>query len=107
MARKPVPGGPIWVCVDCLFAHCGWTEEELGYKPDTEPWALWADGSAQGVTMGGACDWETCEERNTRGECECDSMDFSWSPCDGCGSHLGGTRHAFTYWITVEETESA
>jgi len=31
--------------------------------------------------------------------CDCEKRDFSWSPCDGCGSNLGGDRHAFTIWL--------
>jgi hypothetical protein len=29
-------------------------------------------------------------------ECDCETVTFSRSACDGCGSRLAGTRHAFT-----------
>jgi hypothetical protein len=29
----------------------------------------------------------------------CETRDFSWSSCDGCGSDLGGSRHALTLWM--------
>jgi hypothetical protein len=32
------------------------------------------------------------------GECECEQTTFSWSPCDVCGSHLGGAREAVVFW---------
>jgi len=32
-------------------------------------------------------------------ECYCETVDFSWSPCDSCGSDLAGTRHAVTFWL--------
>ena len=34
-------------------------------------------------------------------ECDCETMSFSWSPCDVCGSNLGGERSAVSFW---EET---
>jgi hypothetical protein len=30
---------------------------------------------------------------------DCEIMNFSRSSCDGCGSTLGGERHAFTVWF--------
>lgn len=32
-------------------------------------------------------------------ECYCEKKDFSWSSCEGCGSSLGGERHAMTLFI--------
>lgn len=87
------PGGLIWVCVDCMLAHHGYTPEEIGREYQIEPWALW--DAPIDVTAGGVC---VADEACDRGECECDVMSFSWSDCEGCGSWLGGERHAFTYW---------
>jgi len=28
---------------------------------------------------------------------KCETQDFGRSPCENCGSRLGGSRHAFTY----------
>lgn len=30
------------------------------------------------------------------GDCFCATNEFSWCPCEGCGSRLGGSRHAYT-----------
>lgn len=89
------PSGLIWVCVDCMLTHHGYTEHELGATPDREPWALWA-GEPYEITAGGACNPDNgCAEGCIE---ECEVVTFSWSACDGCGSTLGGERHAFTYW---------
>ena len=32
----------------------------------------------------------------------CEDIDFTWSSCDGCGSTLGGSRHAYTAWLVVD-----
>lgn len=92
-----VPGGLIWVCVDCYLTHHGYDEHELGYKPDSEPWALWTE--VADITSGGACDCPEGEDEDL----ECDHVTFSWIACDGCGSTLGGAREAMTYWIQSED----
>ena len=30
-----------------------------------------------------------------------DDADFAWIPCEGCGSTLGGSRHAAHVWPTT------
>jgi len=37
-------------------------------------------------------------ESDRGGECDCEVNTFSWSPCDVCGSNLGGERHAVSFW---------
>jgi hypothetical protein len=37
-------------------------------------------------------------------ECECDTQSFSWESCDGCGSPLGGERHAVCAWVYPPES---
>ena len=80
----------IEVCTDCTMMHANGEISEPA--PDPLPWALMPDSD---VTMGsfGPCRWE-CPE----GECECDSIGFTWAPCEGCGSTLGGHRELFTVW---------
>lgn len=96
----------LWVCQDCYLTHAGYDEHELGYTPDRAPLSLidqddevcaglpaeehaddcpvWlGDPNGEDVPVDGA-------------ECECEQDSFSWSPCDGCGSPLGGTRDALT-----------
>lgn len=31
-------------------------------------------------------------------DCDCETRDFSWAPCDTCGSILGGSRYAVTFF---------
>lgn len=85
----------IWVCLDCYFAHHGYGDGELGYTPDREPLSLIGDSAR--VFSGMTWDEHECDpvERESNG-CECDEMTFSWHPCQGCGSTLGGSRHALT-----------
>jgi hypothetical protein len=90
----------IWVCSCCMLMHangecCGEIHGE-----HNEPWRLLQDQSK--ITMGMTkeaheCDtrWAAWRER----DCNCEIREFSWSSCDGCGSNLGGERHAFTYWF--------
>jgi hypothetical protein len=95
----PTAQGTMWVCVDCLMAR----ESEPPESPDREPWGL--DPSVD-VTLGllstehdtpcGSFDGPDGDFLG--GECECETHDFSWQPCDGCGSTLGGSRHAYTMW---------
>lgn len=88
----------IWVCVDCIHVHAN---GECAEGADREPLAL-LDG--MDVTMGlmreeHACTDEQGRTAHDRGEeCECETTDFSWTSCDGCGSTLGGERHAMTVW---------
>jgi hypothetical protein len=35
-------------------------------------------------------------------DCECERLTFSWQRCEGCGSTLGGSREALTYWDPKE-----
>jgi hypothetical protein len=36
----------------------------------------------------------------------CEVISFSWSPCDVCGSSLGGERHAVSFWRILEKEQS-
>lgn len=94
MSGTLAPGGIIWVCTDCYFAHHGYDSHELGYEPCCEVWSLWE--APIEITAGGACE---CGGVTDEGyDCECDHDSFSWRSCDGCGCTLGGVRHAMTYW---------
>jgi len=92
MTTEPI--ALIWVCQRCLFddSHGG---------DGIAPWSL----ETGEVTMGmlAAEHADDCPVRITgewpdNYECECERRDFSWRRCDGCGSTLGGERHAFTVW---------
>ena len=90
-------GHAIWVCVDCMFAEA---YDESPENPDREPWALWENNPTE-IAMGllyedHECDDpENCWEKN---DAACERISFTWSACEGCGSSLGGERHAFTWW---------
>ena len=52
-----------------------------------------------------ACAWavmarshDLATEPDRGGECECERQSFTWSPCDVCGSNLGGARDAVVFW---------
>lgn len=77
----------VWVCVDCYFEHHGLLEDDA--EPDREPLCLL---NGVHVAAGGAC------EDSRHEDCDCDRREFSWSPCEGCGSTLGGAREALTIW---------
>lgn len=90
----------IWVCIDCMLMHAN---GETSESPDREPWS--AVGDDVETTMGLLSEEhnEECDVRKTGSwpanyECDCERREFSWSSCDGCGSSLGGERHAFTIW---------
>lgn len=96
----------IWVCQDCMFVHAnGETGNE---SPDREPWEYLFDREPDGssVTMGltreeHECGWQDDEDSECWQECECADTEFSWSQCQGCGSTLGGSRHAFSLWNPI------
>jgi hypothetical protein len=72
---------------------------------DREPWSLW--DAEDEITMGMLWEEHDCdnpEERFRSGEgCDCETRDFDWSSCDGCGSTLGGERFAFTAWTETQQ----
>lgn len=89
----------LWVCEDC-YATANGLDDDIT-APDREPLSL-IGGDAE-VTSGlvqnehdPAC---TVYVLGWMGdECECERRTFSWSPCQGCGSTLGGSREALTVW---------
>jgi hypothetical protein len=90
--------GTIWVCVDCMFIH---ENGETSGEPDREPWCVLEPN--EHVCMGMARDEHAeCDEHD---ECECETQEFSWQSCDGCGSRLGGSRHAFTLYANNNTKE--
>jgi ribosomal protein L37AE/L43A len=84
----------LWVCTDCviLLANGDMPPEPTEYAP----MALLA---GQDVTHG-STEHEGCDNvpKWIGAECDCEVQTFSMSTCDGCGSPLGGERHAVTVW---------
>lgn len=87
--------GTYWVCVDCYFALVG--ADDNDETPDREPLSLFS-GDVDLTPGMLAADHDPDCERETDGDCECEEQTFSWSPCAGCGSILGGIRYAVTAW---------
>jgi hypothetical protein len=87
----------LWVCIDCYYAHHG-IADEIDNTPDCEPLSL--VDPADDLTSGMLAEHHGCgrERGEEIDECECETDSFSRSSCDGCGSHLAGTRHALTLW---------
>jgi hypothetical protein len=87
----------IWVCNECMLLHANGDRYD---EPETDPWALWTDAEAGQIAMGGEHDEDCPNQKDSpvRGEqdCYCELQEFSTSSCEGCGSTLYGSRHAFT-----------
>lgn len=88
----------IWVCLDCEILNAN---GEISEHADKPPLGLLKDGDE----ITGGMLWEEhtddCPNRAVNDyldECGCETDEFSWSPCEGCGSTLGGSRHALTVW---------
>ena len=91
-------GGTIWVCVDCLMADAN---GEMPADPDPtepEPWALWDGLGRTHIVAPGMMREDHYDDCDPDDECGCERQDFSWQHCDGCGSRLGGSREAYTFW---------
>lgn len=86
----------LWVCEDCLLAHEGYDEHELGRSFEREPLNLIPNDVE--ATTGMLQEEHEGEDCGPDVECSCEEVSFSWRSCEGCGSPLGGTRHALTIW---------
>lgn len=99
----------VWLCQCCMIAAvngepcqcCYGVEEHQGC--DEHPAGLLGKLEGEHITPGILFEQhdQACPVHQHGGECYgCETRTFSWSPCDGCGSTLGGERHAFTGWIS-------
>jgi hypothetical protein len=102
----------LWVCYDCMATDVnGEASDDPDSTPDREPWSLWSTEDSSTVYLG-LIDSEHAEDCPRREgdkmylDCSCEEMDFSWSACEGCGSTLGGSRHAFTYFVRQSVQEN-
>lgn len=89
---------PVWVCECCYLAHhypdvecdsCNHSKPLLGaLDPDADysDWTYdWSDPmSAEWIEKWGD-----------------GKREFSWSRCDGCHSHVGGSRYRLAEWEPV------
>ena len=68
------------LCEDCIYTDAnGWDEDQTG-RPLPDPIPL---GLLNGALINPDESEHICEGH------------FSWSPCDGCGCDLGGTRYCY------------
>jgi hypothetical protein len=107
MTINRVPTDTLWVCTDCMLMHCN---GECGELPEGSPVPLCLLAGTD-TTMGMLLEEheeecpnrlagrEACREH----ECDCETRSFSWSSCEGCGSPLGGERHALTAWVAPQD----
>jgi hypothetical protein len=67
-----------WVCVDCLMVIAN--DDATGIEDDDRAEAV------RRAVYGTEGYWVADSTEET-------DLEFSWSPCDCCGSSLGGSRH--------------
>lgn len=96
----------IWVCDCCLFAREGDGDGCDGNGGcEGTPWSSIPDGyhvSCGLFAEEHSCGW-TGEPKDF--DCDCERREFSWSACEGCGSNLGGSRHAYGLWQDEKVSE--
>jgi hypothetical protein len=105
---KSTPQGTLWVCYDCHVANVNdeWPQSFPETLPSLRIWweynrpLPWAIEFDTDVTPGLMAEHHSDYCTETLGEsCECEGIEFSWNGCHGCGSTLGGSRYAYTWWL--------
>lgn len=101
--RREEPTVPQWVCEHCYvhLVNGDCTEPDTctpGSGDEHDPLHLFGD---MRVTPGMLSDQHSCgrEDGQDVEECDCERQEFSRWQCDGCGSHLHGSREAVTGWV--------
>ncbi len=98
------PTVPQWICTHC-FIHLvngDCTDIEMC---DADPGHPLSEFGDMHVTPGIRFSEHSCILGEGDGwgpddhECDCETSTLSWHACEGCGSNLGGERHAVTGWI--------
>lgn len=96
-------GGEGWVCTDCIIviangdAPCHLSDDELSdYLAEIEHRTLGVH-----VVPGLGEDYHNSQGCAMRGECHCETEDYSYSTCDLCGESLPGRRHGVSYLSPV------
>jgi len=96
--------GTIRVCTCCMLTHAN---AECGDDcHDAEPWSVLPMSAGWEAAMGTDEHDAECTEGDREEGCGCESMEFSWSACDGCGTSLGGSRFAFVLWRRIASSAS-
>lgn len=82
------------VCTDCYFAHHGLDEDRGLHEHEGKFYELRADGSYYEVAEPLSRIDDTAHVFDATDSETGEGIDeFSWSSCEGCGSHLGGARY--------------
>lgn len=105
------PTAPQWCCIDCRILEANGDGPAEMSEDDLATWEAGRAaiiGDAQ-ITLGMLAEYHECtdDDGTIADECECERNSFSWSPCDMCGSNLGGERAAFTFWLPGDDDEPA
>lgn len=89
-----------WCCIDCLMILANGEDNPEWTADETEAHHAAMDHYCQGcdVTLGLLASDHDCPY-GTNEECDCAQIDFTWRSCDTCGSQLGGSRDAVTFWV--------
>lgn len=95
--------GTIWVCQCCMLIHANGEccSDDVHGGDSREPLSAIGDGVSVTAGMLWSEHADDCPNRAAESwvaECDCERMTFTWSGCEGCGSTLGGERHALTLW---------
>lgn len=99
-----------WCCTDCLILLANGEAPADLTESEVTAWQEQIDLRNHGynLTLGMLREEHSCTNANGQtagdlgGECDCEVNSFSWSPCDVCGSNLGGERHAVSFWKVTE-----
>lgn len=88
--------GVVWVCGDCMYCA---TYGEYGDRPEDLPEPLSDLREGDRLTLGMGDEDHSCGVPFAeREECDCETIPFSQSACEGCSDWLHGERHAMTLW---------
>lgn len=96
-----------WACQDCLILLANGEAPPEMTETEVKAWQAEIDRRNAGynLTLGMVREEHSCTADfggQTAGEagseCDCETQSFSWSACDVCGSNLGGSRHAVSFW---------
>lgn len=91
-----------WICTDCMMLLANGEAPPEMSEEETAAWLASIDDETE-MTPGLLAEEHDEDCPNHGGwqgvECSCERQEFSWSACDSCGSHLGGERHAVTFWL--------
>ena len=112
--RDTEPCPVSWGCTDCIMWLANGEPPTDMSESELAAWRAAMDehiGDSE-LTLGmlasehdDSCPVKIADSYDAVDECYCDTRSFSWSPCDVCGSNLGGERHAVTYWVKREASE--